>query len=210
MDSLAARLETALLVLDQAAVKEILSLPQASSAPLDFIDRVVVSALENIGAGWEQGRIALSQVYMSGRILEAMVSDTIFQAGRPRREQPKMAIATLIDYHFLGKRLVSSALKASGYELTDYGRVDVDEAVKLVSRDEIDVLLLSVLMLPSAIRTGEVKQKLEADGLKTKVVVGGAPFRLDRSLGKEVGADAVGRNASEAVDIVDRLAGRQQ
>ncbi|MBI2851486.1 MAG: cobalamin B12-binding domain-containing protein [Chloroflexi bacterium] len=206
LESLARRLETALLSLDEPAVREVLVLPEASSSPLKFVDQVIVPVLEDIGKGWEDGKVALSQVYMSGRILETLVSTMLFQTHHRRESQPKMAIATLIDYHFLGKRLVSSALKTSGYELFDYGRVDVDEAVGLVSRDGIDVLLLSTLMLPSALRTHDVKLKLKAAGLRTKVVVGGAPFRLDPTLWKEVGADAAGRTASDAVEIVNRLA----
>jgi len=38
-----------------------------------------------------------------------------------------------------------------------------------------------------------------------KVIVGGAPFRFDSSLWKEVGADAFGYNASDAFDIIQSL-----
>jgi methanogenic corrinoid protein MtbC1 len=36
-------------------------------------------------------------------------------------------------------------------------------------------------------------------------VVGGAPFLLDDELWKEVGADAMGRSASEAIEIVEAM-----
>ncbi len=59
-----------------------------------------------------------------------------------------MAIAVLDDYHLLGKRMVYSVLRASGYELTDYGTVDGDALVGHVVRDGIVVLLISVLDAP--------------------------------------------------------------
>ena len=43
-------------------------------------------------------------------------------------------------------------------------------------------------------------------GCKTKIIVGGAPFRFDSRLWEEVGADAVGIFASEAPGLVDKLA----
>ncbi len=116
-----------------------------------------------------------------------------------------MAIATLADYHFLGKRIVYSALRASGYGLLDYGRVEVAEVVDRVKNDRIDIVLLSTLMLPSALLVREVRSAMDAAGLATRIVVGGAPFRFDARLWKEVGADAMGANASQAIELVARM-----
>jgi methanogenic corrinoid protein MtbC1 len=57
-------------------------------------------------------------------------------------------------------------------------------------------------MLPSAWQVKDVKEKLDASGSTVKIVVGGAPFRLDQQLWKRVGADAVGYTASDAIGIV--------
>ena len=118
-----------------------------------------------------------------------------------------MAIAVLEDYHLLGKRIVYSTLRAGGFDLLDYGRAEVDELVNRIRRDGIEVLLVSTLMLPSALRVKDVRTKLDDAGEKVKIVVGGAPFRLDDQLWKEVYADAVGKNASEAVEIVKTIRG---
>jgi methanogenic corrinoid protein MtbC1 len=40
--------------------------------------------------------------------------------------------------------------------------------------------------------------------------VGGAPFLFDDQLWQEVGADAMGKSASDAVAIVERLMGDMQ
>jgi methanogenic corrinoid protein MtbC1 len=40
--------------------------------------------------------------------------------------------------------------------------------------------------------------------------VGGAPFLFDNQLWQEVGADAMGNSAAEAVTIVERLMGEMQ
>ena len=62
-------------------------------------------------------------------------------------------------------------------------------------------------MLPSALQVREVRAGLWAAGANVRLIVGGAPFRLDAHLWQEVGADAMGRNAAEAVALVSGFAG---
>jgi len=103
--------------------KERLSLTGEDGRPIPFDDMeaVIVSALERIGLGWEEGRIALSQVYMSGRHCEELLSELLPVAERDGEDSPRLAIAVLEDYHFLGMRLVSSVLRAGGFALRSYG-----------------------------------------------------------------------------------------
>ncbi|MBT9495924.1 MAG: cobalamin-dependent protein [Zoogloea sp.] len=194
----------ALETLDRLGAESVVNQALAHLTPILVVDQIVVPALEQIGLAWEQGDIALSQVYMSGRICEELVEQLLPPSDPDRKHQPRSAIVVLSDYHMLGKRIVYSQMRASGFELFDYGRMDVDELVKRVLADNIRVLLISVLMLPSALKVGQVCTRLKAAGLPVKVVVGGAPFLFDDKLWSEVGADAMGRNAAEAVTIVER------
>ena len=170
--------------------------------PIQAVEQVVVPALEQIGAAWEDGSVALSQVYMSGRVCEELVESVLPASDPDRKHQPRSAIVVLSDYHMLGKRIVYSLMRASGFELFDYGRMDVDELVTRVLAEKIRVLLISVLILPSALKVREVCARLKAAGTPIKVAVGGAPFLFDDQLWREVGADAMGRSAADAVTIV--------
>lgn len=202
MTNLIADFEQALLMLDRLGAEKISSEAGRTLSPSEFVEEVVVPAMERVGAGWENGTVALSQVYMSGRICEDVV-DAILPPGAPERiTQPKMAIAVFEDQHLLGKRIVYTMLRASGFELLDYGHVDLDGLVRRVEADGIRILLLSTLMLSSALRINAVRARLSRD---IKIVVGGAPFRFDARLGQEVGADAVGLNAPHAVRIITKM-----
>jgi methanogenic corrinoid protein MtbC1 len=195
----------ALLALDRVRVAGLINRVQSSGKPLDCIDQLIVPALEQIGTAWEQGTVALSQVYMSGRICEELV-ERLLPLGEPVRvEHPRIAIAVLNDHHLLGKRIVYSILRAAGYVLRDYGQVNVGRLVQLVHQDGIEILLISTLMLPSSLLIRDVRTELDRGGLPIKIIVGGAPFRFDEHLWKEVGADAMGSQASEAVALVQRL-----
>jgi methanogenic corrinoid protein MtbC1 len=201
------RFERALLSVDRLGARNILTESKADQTPIQLVESLVRPALERIGEGWEQGHVALSQVYMSGRMCEELVDSILPPGSSTRENQPKVAIAVLDDYHLLGKRIVYSALRASGFEILDYGQVEVDGLVRRVRDDGVQVLLISTLMLPSALHVRELRSRLDQVGLDVKIVVGGAPFRFDDQLWREVGADAMGRNASDAIGIIATTTG---
>ncbi len=193
-------------MLDKQAAEKVFNDALASGSPMEVVGELVSLALNRIGEDWENGKLSLSQVYMSGVICEELIDQILPPQSPERKSQPKMAIGVFEDYHLLGKRIIFSSLRASGFELSDLGGgLTIDKLVELVKRDKIKILLLSVLMLPSALHVKELKNKL--DGRDVKIVVGGAPFRFDHQLWKEVGADACGANVSDAVKIVSKLMG---
>lgn len=198
--------ERALLGLDSEAARRVLNLLPRDIAYFQNVERLVVSSLESIGVKWERGTVALSQVYMSGRICEDLL-DVLFPPGAVRREhQPKIALAVLADHHLLGKRILSSTLRASGYVVLDYGHgVGAEDLADRTIRDGVEILLISTLMLSSALKVKEVTARLRAAQALAKVVVGGAPFLYDDQLWRAVGADAMGRSATDAPRLVEEL-----
>ncbi len=197
--------EKALLEIDRISAQKLIAQACLTTDAIAFVERVVIPVLEKIGVDWEKNQIALSQVYMSGRICEELV-DTILPAeNSQRKSQPRMAIAVLNDYHSLGKIILYSSIRASGFELLDFGRVNVEELVQKVINNDIRILLVSVLMLPSALQVKDLCQQLKQQNCSVKVVVGGAPFRFDRQLWQEVGADATGDNIADALKTVNQI-----
>jgi len=197
-------IERALLMLDKQAAEAVLNEALKLGPPIEVVSELVSLALNRIGEDWENGKLALSQVYMSGVICEELIDKVMPPQSPVRKSQPKMAIGVFEDYHMLGKRIIYSSLRASGFELTDLGGgLSIDKLVEFVQRDNIKILLLSVLMLPSALHVKDLKQKL--NGSDVKIVVGGAPFRFDDQLWKEVGVDACGATVADAVNIVNKM-----
>ena len=169
---------------------------------IEFVEDVVMPALDHIGSGWEKGEYALSQVYMSGRICEDLLDKYLPTEDERRKERPKMAIALLNDYHALGKKIIYSVLRAAGFKLLDYGRVEPEELIRKAEKDQLELLLISVLMYSSAVKVADVVKGLKECCPGIKIAVGGAPFRLDRELWKDLGADQVGYTSADAIRIV--------
>lgn len=198
------QLERAFLTLDKEEAEKILTDALRSGSPVEIAGELVSLTLNRIGEAWEEGKLALSQVYMSGMICEELIDKILPPQSPYRKSQPKMAIGVFEDYHMLGKRIIFSTLRSSGYDLLDLGGgLHINNLVEIVHREKIKILLLSVLMFPSALHIKELKQKL--NGTDVKIVVGGAPFRFDENLWKEVDADAFGKDPAQAIQIVSQM-----
>lgn len=73
---------------------------------------------------------------MSGIICEEIIDKILPPSDPQRKDQPKMAIGVFEDYHLLGKRIIYSTLRASGFELIDLGGgLNVELLVSIVEKD---------------------------------------------------------------------------
>ncbi len=187
-------------------VKEVVDNNSNFMVGLAQAESIILKSQEVIGEEWENGHVSLAQVYMSGVICEKLIND-LFSENIPQAQNgSRIAIAVLDDFHSLGKKMVKSFLKMNGYRITDYGSgIDVDQLVENTIADKIQILLISVLMLPSALKTKQLIDKIKAINSTIRVIVGGAPFRLDQTLWKEVGADACGSNMTDAVKCIEQF-----
>ncbi|MCI5126326.1 MAG: hypothetical protein D3925_18090, partial [Candidatus Electrothrix sp. AR5] len=142
----------ALLRVDRLGAEELVVRAVEQGESFNTVDRLIVPALEEIGRGWETGTVALAQVYMSSKLCEELMKRFLPETVTQQNDQPCIAIALLEDYHALGKMIISTALRAEGYTLKDYGRLTVEELVSRVCEDSVEILLISTLMLRSALR----------------------------------------------------------
>jgi len=142
---------------------------------------------------------------MSGKICEEIVDKIIPVEDILISNTLKIAIATLEDHHALGKRIVKSMVISSGFNLIDYGHgIDVKSLAEKAMQNKIDILLISTLMYPSALKVKDLREAFEESNYKVKILVGGAPFSFDKSLWKYVKADAMGESASDAIHFIKK------
>lgn len=206
MDARAARFEEALLSMDRLLCRTLLQEAMAMAGGLAGAERLMAPALAHIGNSWEAGDLALTQVYMGGRICEDLLTEVCRTAPAPRADAPLIGVAVLLDHHQLGKRIVTASLLASGFRVVDFGQgLAAAEIARRALEDRVAILMVSVLMFSSALHIRELREALGDAPDRPALVVGGAPFRFDRNLWKEVGADAVGQTGLDAVTIAQRI-----
>jgi 5-methyltetrahydrofolate--homocysteine methyltransferase len=119
----------------------------------------------------------------------------------------KVVIATVKgDIHDIGKNIVAIMLKGAGYEVNDIG-IDVpeDTIVEAVRNEKPDFVGLSALLTTTMTEMPVVIKALEDAGLRqtVKVLIGGAA--VSDEYAREIGADAFGANAFQAVRLMDEM-----
>lgn len=197
--------EKALINYDKLEVNKILQHFLAEKNGIDFIDEYIVKSLTSIGEKWERGEVALSQIYMSSRLCEEIASSILEEKNFIIKNAKPIAIVTLEDYHTLGKKIVSAVVRSSGFDLIDYGSISrLEEIIKKVTEDRIKILMISVLMYPSALKIKKISQMLHEKDHSIKILVGGAPFLMDSTLWEEVGADKMGKSAADNIPIIEQ------
>jgi trimethylamine corrinoid protein len=192
------QLEQAFLAVDLAAAREALAGAAGAVGAGRALELVLVPALDRVGDRWSSGAASLSQVYMSGRYAERL-ADELLPSAAPPDGALRVGVAVLEDQHLLGKRMVVAHLRAAGLTPIDLG--DGVTAAVLAERaveQRVEVLLVSTLMLRAALSVKELMGLLRQRGSTARVVVGGAPFRLDPELWRVAGADACGLVAADA------------
>jgi trimethylamine corrinoid protein len=195
--------ERALLRGDRAAARAVLRAGLGDADPVGVSEAIVVPALEHIGASWEVGDISLATLYLSGVLAEEVVAESLPSARTGGDGPASIAIVVLEDHHVLGKRLVLSALRSAGYAVDDYGHgLSPRDVVARCRVDAPRVLLVSTLMLPAALKVKALAAELAALEPRPALFVGGAPFRMDPELWREVGADGAGHNSADALRLV--------
>jgi hypothetical protein len=140
MERFIERMEQDLLSLDESSLRSLVDEAMRSMTPLNVAEDIVSPALRRIGEGWQEGSVALSQVYVAGKMADRFLDQLLPQANTRRRGQPRMAISNLEDYHNLGQRIVWSFLRAAGFEVTNYERQEAATLATLVRRDGIEMV----------------------------------------------------------------------
>jgi len=121
--------------------------------------------------------------------------------------QGKVVIGVVAgDIHDIGKNIVRMMLEGAGLEVHDLGRdVPIAQFADEAERIGADIIALSTLMSTTMESMRQVVQELERRGTRDrfKVIIGGGP--LSTAFAERIGADAYGRDAAEAVRLVQRL-----
>ena len=195
-----------LVSLDRIKARSIIRQGSAQSLKLSEIEKIISNTLYKLGWEWEEGTASISQVFMAGKVCEELVDEIIPAESPYRKKQPKAAITVFEDFHALGKRIVYSVIRSNGFELSDWGfGMKAEDILKRLDKENIEVLLISVLMLNSALHVKDLIKKIKSRDKDIKIIVGGAPFMFDDYLYREVGADATGNSASDAVKVFKKI-----
>jgi len=179
----------------------------AGESPKDLLD-ALMAGLKACGDRFEQGEYFLPELMGAGDAFKAgmgLLAPKL--AAGDQVSQGKVVLGTVHgDVHDIGKNLVGFMLSSSGFTVVDIG-VDVtaEAFVQAVKEHQPQVLGMSALLTTTMLGMEDVIQALKKEGLrgKVKVLIGGGP--VSKKYAEDIGADAYGNDAAQAVSLVRSL-----
>ncbi len=191
---------------------------QAASAgydPLVLVEQGLRPGMDIIGANFAEGTCFLPELVMSAEAMKAALSvlDPLLKSSAQAKQiAGRVVLGTVFgDIHEIGKTLVGTLLTANGFEVLDLGvNVPIERFVEAAGDFNADIVGMSALLTTTMANQRKVIEALEAKGLRSRVrvMIGGAP--TNPGWADEIGADAYGQTASDAVRTARLLMGRQQ
>ena len=180
------------------------------TAPKAILDDGLIAGMNVVGERFRVHDIFLPDVLLAARAMYAgmdLLKPLLIKAGVP--SIGKVVIGSVQgDLHDIGKNLVGIMLKGAGFDVIDLGNdVPPEKMVKTAKEQGASVIGMSALLTTTMPVMGKVVELIQQEGLSRniKTIVGGAPVSED--FARDIGADAHGFDAANAVDRVKELMG---
>ncbi len=177
-------------------------------SPLDLVEEIMIPALDEVGKGFECGKVFLPQLLASAETVKTAFDAVKNQAiDGETVKKGKIILATVYgDIHDIGKNIVKLLLENYGFLVLDLGKdVKSDIIVDTAITENADIVALSALMTTTVGSMKETILKLKEANFKGKIMVGGAVLTEDYA--KSICADFYGKDALSAVEFAKKCIG---
>jgi 5-methyltetrahydrofolate--homocysteine methyltransferase len=182
----------------------------AGVAAEEILTGGLIAGMDIVGRRFRDHEIFLPDVLLAARAMKAGMAllEPLFRQGEGAG-LGKVVLGTVQgDIHDIGKNLVAIMLEGAGFEVIDLGKDVAPEAfVDAAVAADARVIGMSTLLTTTMPAMSRVVDILRRRGLEGSIltIAGGAP--VTRELAREMGADAYGYDAANAVDRVKELVG---
>jgi len=168
----------------------------------DVLMNGMAKGMETIGKMYEEGDCFLPQLLASGETMKVGL-ETLEPSLQSERTEVsgKVVIGTVQgDLHDLGKNILVTMLKGTGFEVHDLG-VDVPatEFLKQIRETGANILAMSALLTTTCSQMSETIELLRKNNLRSgiRVIIGGIP--TSEEFATQIGADAHGKDAFDGL-----------
>ena len=172
----------------------------------DILKNGLIAGMDVVGVRFKSNEIYIPEVLIAARAMKMamqVLEPELVKAGV--KPVAKFVIGTVQgDLHDIGKNLVAMMMKGAGFEVIDLG-VDVtsEKFVERAKATGAQLVGMSTLLTTTMPKMEKTLKELRNAGLKTKVMIGGAP--VTQNYADKIGADGYAADAASAVDVAKRL-----
>jgi trimethylamine corrinoid protein len=182
----------------------------AGISPERLMNEGFIAGIRELGERFDEGEVFLPELMLAAEAMEAAMA--VCNAALPEGQSESrgtVVIGTVKgDVHDIGKAIVVSYLRASGYAVFDLGRdVEAETFVEQAIARKADIVGSSALLTATLRQQRDIEEALREAGVRDKVrtVVGGAV--CTQGWASEIGADAYARDALDGVNKIEALIG---
>ena len=162
------------------------------------IMNALTQGMHVVGELYEKQEYYLAELILAAEMMKIAMKKLEPHMKSDVKGSGKTIIATTVrgDNHDIGKNILVTMLKASGFDVIDLGMdCPSDKIVNAVKESGAMVIALSSLLTMSMEEISVVDKALKNAGIRdqVKIIVGGAPLNL--KIAKRLGADAYAEDA---------------
>jgi 5-methyltetrahydrofolate--homocysteine methyltransferase len=166
----------------------------------------LIPAMDQIGVRFRNNEIFIPEVLIAARAMHAGLGVL-----KPILAKSTTSVTTKIvlgtvkgDLHDIGKNLVGMMLEGAGFEVVDLG-IDVppEKFIQSAKENGAQVIGMSALLTTTMMQMKSTVEKIKAEGLNVKTVIGGAPVTAE--FAKQIGADGFAPDAASAVSTIKEV-----
>ena len=172
-----------------------------------ILQTILSPALKQAGELYEKNIYFLPQLILAAEAMESAsrVLEDAYDLKERAAEKARIVLATVKgDLHDIGKNIVHLVLRNSGFEVIDLGKnADAQAVIDAAKKHEAAIIGLSSLMTTTLDEIQAVIGLKNERCPRIKVIVGGAA--VSPGYAEEIGADAYGKDAMDAVRQVKKL-----
>ena len=178
-----------------------------------IVNDILMPAMTSLGQRFEEGKVFLPSLVKAASAMNAAMDVLNKTVTFTDTSKKKVTLATVYgDVHDIGKNIVGTVLKSSGFEVEDLGiQVPAEKIVESAKTSQ--AVCLSGLITPSLTQMIKVLEQLNEAGLSIPVIVGGAATsKLHTALKMAPvynGPVAKATTAIDTVNLVNRLSDHQ-
>jgi trimethylamine corrinoid protein len=182
--------------------------------PLTAVEQGLSKGMTVVGERFENGEAFLPELLQAAEIFNTAmeVLQPALDAQKSERTKAGKIVMGSVkgDVHNIGKNIVSTVMGIHGYDVIDLG-VDVPSLTFLEEAEKVkaDVIGLSAIMTTTMPYQREVIEVLKERNLRDGyiVIIGGGS--VTDAWTDEIGADAWGKSAIDAVEKLNNLLGKE-
>ena len=195
---------------DDMAIEQTEHALQEGVNPVEIVKQAIVPGIARTGELWKDNVYFMPDVVLSieaFKVAMSVVEPKLSEIETDKTGRFMMGVVAG-DMHDLGKSIVIAMLTGAGFEVIDLG-VDVPTEVFIEKAQSLnpDIMGVGCYMTTTMLELKDVMRELKEHGLrdKLKVMIGGVP--TTQTFADEVGADAWGKDALDAVEKAKKLMG---